>query len=157
MDNGCFTNPNITTAELIKWALTLPKGGLFLPAPDVVGNAKATLARAGALREIKAAGFHPAYVAQDGSERIPPPWDDLDCLFIGGSTAWKLSEMARLLVAEAKRRGKWVHMGRVNSFRRLALAARWGCDSADGTYLRFTGPAGVRSITNWLEKVEKIK
>ena len=30
-------------------------------------------------------------------------------------------------------RGKWVHMGRVNSTRRIRYAASIGCDSVDGT------------------------
>ena len=36
-------------------------------------------------------------------------------------------------MAEAKRRRKWVHMGRVNSERRIRYAASIGCDSIDGT------------------------
>lgn len=50
------------------------------------------------------------------------PWDQFDALFLGGSTAWKLSPHAKALAAEAKARAKWLHMGRVNSNRRLALA-----------------------------------
>jgi hypothetical protein len=42
------------------------------------------------------------------------------------------------VVAEARQRGIWVHMGRVNSLRRLAYAASIGCDSIDGTqWVRF--------------------
>jgi hypothetical protein len=39
---------------------------------------------------IRGLGFRAAYVAQDGHELFAPPWDEFDCLFIGGSTAWKL-------------------------------------------------------------------
>jgi hypothetical protein len=104
------------------------------------------------LRRIRAAGYRPALVAQDGLEALPVPWEAFDVLFIGGSTAWKLSEACFSLIAEAKRRGKWVHMGRVNSLRRLRIAKSVGCDSVDGTYLRFrhalgTGEAEIRS---WL-------
>lgn len=35
-------------------------------------------------------------------------------------------------MAQAKERGLWVHMGRVNSYRRLRHARRIGCDSVDG-------------------------
>jgi hypothetical protein len=44
-----------------------------------------------------------------------------------------LGPHAAALVAEAKRRGKYDHMGRVNSARRAAYAASIGCDSIDGT------------------------
>ncbi|MGG3456938.1 hypothetical protein ABES01_23505, partial [Paenibacillus rhizolycopersici] len=51
---------------------------------------------------------------------------------------YKLSETVRWLVKEAKWRGKWVHMGRVNSRMRLSYARDIGCDSADGSgYSRF--------------------
>lgn len=113
---------------------------LFATAPDVVGEAGPTLARSAPMyARIRALGFVPALVAQDGLERLTEfiPWDDFGCLFIGGSTEWKLGEAAVRLVAEAKRRGKWVHMGRVNSLRRMIYAESIGCDSADGTKLRF--------------------
>jgi hypothetical protein len=47
--------------------------------------------------------------------------------------------LAHRLGAETKRRGKWLHMGRVNSARRFAIAELMGCDSVDGTYLTY-GP-----------------
>jgi hypothetical protein len=41
-------------------------------------------------------------------------------------------------VSEARARGVWVYMGRVNSLRRLAYAAAIGCDWIDGTkWVRF--------------------
>ena len=45
----------------------------------------------------------------------------------------KLGPEVEQLVAEARTRNVWVHMGRVNSLRRLAYAASIGCDSIDGT------------------------
>ena len=71
------------------------------------------------------------------------PWDDFDALFIGGTTDWKLGDGAAQLVREAKRRGKWVHMGRVNSLRRMIYAESIGCDSADGTMLKYNPSAPV--------------
>jgi hypothetical protein len=89
----------------------------FVVAPDVVGDAEATLAlSAPMLPRIRALGFGVALVAQDGLEDLwPVPWGDFDCLFLGGTTEWKLGPAVRGLVAEAKEQGKWVHMGRVNS------------------------------------------
>jgi hypothetical protein len=115
-------------------------GCRFVTAPDVVADAAATLDQFWPWAcKILAAGLPVALAAQDGLERLPVPWDVLDALFIGGSTRWKMSEYAADLVAEANARGKWTHMGRVNSHRRIEHANAIGCDSADGTsYVRYT-------------------
>ncbi len=80
-----------------------------------------------------------AFVAQDGQLPGDVPWDAVTTLFIGGTNAFKLNPDAVLpLVAAAKARNLWVHMGRVNSNKRLSLAFAWGCDSVDGSgYSRF--------------------
>lgn len=131
-------------------------GCLFAVAPDVVGDASATLRRESMCRMlgwIRHIGLPAAFVAQDGQEDLPAPWDDLDVLFVGGSTAWKLGAHARALVAEAKRRGKRAHMGRVNSRRRLRYAARIGCDTADGTYLAYGPDVNLPVLLSWLADV----
>jgi hypothetical protein len=111
---------------------------LFATAPDVVADAAATLElSAPMLPRIAKLGYRPALVAQDGLEDLAVPWAEFDALFIGGTTAWKVGDAAAALAIEAKRRGKWVHMGRVNSLRRMRYAESIGCDSADGTLLRF--------------------
>ena len=46
-----------------------------------------------------------ALVAQDGLECCVIPWDAFDVLFVGGTTQWKLSDPAYVLVREAK--GSW--------------------------------------------------
>jgi hypothetical protein len=56
---------------------------------------------------------------------------------------------------EARRRGVWTHMGRVNSERRLRYAALIGCQSADGTYLAFRnrhGGDGVSDLRRWFQQ-----
>lgn len=109
-------------------------GCLFVAAPDVVGDARATLERFDDWRwEVAGRGLPVALVGQDGAEDCDIPWDALDAFFVGGSTGWKLSSAAADLVAEANRRDKWTHMGRVNSRERLRIAYDLGCDSVDGT------------------------
>lgn len=139
LDNGCFSD-RWSVDRWRSWLEQQSTTALFAVVPDVVGDAAATRVlwdeHAGFVREL---GHRVAYVLQDGETVNHVPWDECDAVFIGGSTNWKLSEHARELVAEAKRRGKWVHMGRVNSLRRMRLARDWGCDSVDGTYLKF-GP-----------------
>lgn len=128
----------------------------FAVAPDVVGDARATLARSlPMLDRIRALGFPVAYVGQDGATIDSLPWDQFDALFIGGSTGWKLGAEARALIAEAKRRGVWVHMGRVNSYRRLQRATDSGCDSADGTFLRPAPDENLQKLLGWCERVNR--
>lgn len=106
---------------------------LFVVAPDVVGNAIATMDsyRYWGCR-LKAAGWPVAFVAQDGQELYPFP-PEFDCLFVGGSTVWKMSNEAIDCIHRAKLAGKWVHVGRVNSQKRLRHFQLAGVDSADGT------------------------
>lgn len=107
---------------------------LFVACPDVVGDAKATLERFHSWRpDLAAIGQPIAFVGQDGCESMDLPWDEFAAFFVGGSTAWKISAAAAAMVAEARARDKWVHMGRVNSNRRLRIAYDLGCDSVDGT------------------------
>lgn len=154
-DNGCFNAKTYPGDEAwFRWLAGLDRDGcLFATAPDVVGDAVATLERSAPwLPRIRALGLPAALVAQNGLEDLPVPWDDFDVLFIGGDTAWKLGPHARALTAEAKRRGKWVHMGRVNSGRRMRYADAIGCDSADGTYLAFGPDQNLPDVLAWLRE-----
>lgn len=156
-DNGRYASPeDYTDDAFLAWLGRMPvERCLFATAPDVVGNAVATLAMSGPmLPKIRELGYPAALVAQDGLEDVAVPWDDFDVLFVGGSTAWKLGPAVVGLVAEAKTRGKWVHMGRVNSLRRMRYAEAIGCDSADGTFLRFR-PFGQPEIASWVEHVRR--
>jgi hypothetical protein len=115
-------------------------GCLFAVVPDVVGDAERTRARWDQWAPIvRNRGFRPAYVLQDGETGDTVPWRELSAVFIGGTTKYKLGPIAHQLTLEAKERGVHVHMGRVNSLRRLRVAAAWGCDTVDGTFLAF-GP-----------------
>ena len=77
-----------------------------------------------------------AFVLQDGSEAPGMvPWDapGLAGVFVGGSTAWKLSRAAADLVGEARRRGLHAHMGRVSTARRIRYARSIGATSFDSS------------------------
>ena len=109
-------------------------GCLFVTAPDIVGDAAATLERFWQwLPDVRRTGHPVALVAQDGIEHTSVPWDELDALFVGGTTEFKFSAEAAAAVREARERGKWVHMGRVNSRKRFDYARAIGCDSVDGS------------------------
>lgn len=155
-DNAVFANKYPGDDAYLTWLGGLPHRGncRFAVAPDVVGDATATLARSlPMLGRIRALGIPVAYAAQDGATIDSLPWADFDVLFIGGSTGWKIGAQARTLIAEAKRRGLAVHMGRVNSHGRLQRAADSGCDSADGTYLAFGPDANLPRLLRWVAAV----
>jgi hypothetical protein len=64
-------------------------------------------------------------------------WEEFDVLFIGGDIPWKLSEEALSLISEAKRAHKRVHVGRVNTGRRLRHFQLAGVDTVDGNALKY--------------------
>lgn len=153
-DNGCF---NAATFDEAKWWAWLTRmtphaeSCLFAVAPDVVGDWDATLARSVPwLPRIYDLGYRTAIVLQNGATPETVPWDLVDVVFIGGDTAWKLGEEARLVVDEAKRRGRKVHMGRVNSYRRYRYASLIGCDTVDGTFLAFGPSVNIKRLRSWL-------
>lgn len=115
------------------------------------------------------------------------PWDTFDVLFLGGGPRpeylsktnrvsvktcscakrckhkrtpmgeWKLTPGAARLVAEARRRGKDVHMGRVNSLLRLSYAQTIGCTSADGTIIAFGPDIRTPEVQGWLQTLNPAK
>lgn len=109
---------------------------LFVTVPDVVADPVGTVQGwVRWSRGVRRLGLPLAFVAQDGciERHLVPPAHEFDCLFIGGSDAFKFGEPTRHLVRNAKRAGLWVHVGRVNSAKRIRWAAALGADSVDGT------------------------
>ena len=95
-DNGCFSDKWDET----KWRVWLSKdhphsGCLFAVVPDVVADHEATLARFWDYRQTVVDTRYPvAFVGQDGATETSVPWIAMDCLFIGGTTEWKMSPTA---------------------------------------------------------------
>ena len=152
-DNGMFAS-GVTPEEWWSWLERMARwpNCLFATAPDVVGDAEGTLALSHWLPSIRSLGLPAAFVGQDGLLSGQVPWDDLDCFFVGGTTAWKVSEAAWALVEEANHRGKWTHIGRVNTARRFRAALVQRCDSVDGTLLRFGPTANAPRLRRWLSQ-----
>lgn len=157
-DNECFAKgERFDLDRWLGWLGTLRphrERCLFAVAPDVVGDAERTLARSlPVLPRIRDLGFPAAFVSQDEADRVGVPWDALDVLFVGGSTDWKLSERSWALCVEAHRRGKRVHVGRVNSWRRLRACRVGLVDSADGTQLCYRPDQTLPQLLRWLDVV----
>jgi hypothetical protein len=157
-DNGCFNDAKFDAGRWWAWLKRRAvdaESCAFATAPDVVGNHIATLLRSEPwLPRIRKLGFPAAFVAQDGATIETVPWDSFDALFIGGTTEFKLGPEARKLALHAKSLGKWVHMGRVNSGKRFRYAESIGCDSADGTFLRFAPTENLGRLMRWVDDLK---
>jgi hypothetical protein len=150
-DNDCYRGLNprryIAMLDRLQDALIAANGGerrgeywrgrpLFVTIPDSVADSRTTAHQWGVwANAVRQRGLPLAFVAQNGCDdlRMSPPWHELDAVFIGGDTAWKLGPQARRIVRICKEHGKHVHMGRVNTERRLRYAESIGVDSVDGT------------------------
>ena len=141
-DNEAFTR-GFESVRFFSWLKTMEpyrKTCIFVPVPDVVGDAAQTLANFEKWRE-NFGGWPVAFVGQDGQENSELP-TDYDCLFVGGSTEWKLSADCESVIRQAQRDKKHIHIGRVNWWRRfnhfhkMEDSNGWTCD---GTRQRFEG------------------
>ncbi len=157
-DNDAFTN--FDEPRWLDWLSSMPTRArelcLFAVAPDVVGDAEATLERSRQyLTLIRDLGYPVAYVAQDGFDPERLPWDEIDWIFIGGAAIsnWKRREAGGYAAIRAGlAHGKRVHVGRVNGgyfFRQIELA---GADSCDGTKLCFGPDANYGIVRSWLNR-----
>lgn len=125
MDNGCFTG-----FDSDAWVDFVQKPDrshppMWAAVPDAVGDADET-SRLWAVWTDEVP-WPKAFVVQDGHEPQDVP-NDAYCVFVGGSTEWKLANAHRF-----KGVAEWLHIGRVNTLRRLDWAESIGADSVDGT------------------------
>lgn len=133
MDNGAFSGFDAEAFVKMLETFHRRRGCRWVSCPDVVGDAHATLDRWPFWsRLIRGVGFVPALVLQDGMLAAEVPWRELGAVFVGGTDGWKFSPQARDLCAYAKARGLTVHVGRVNSMKRIRQAYAMGADSFDG-------------------------
>lgn len=135
---------------------------LWVACPDAVGDPYETRRLFRKWEPyLRSLGLPVAWVAQDGCERDGlAMFGGPRCVFVGGSTEWKESEAARRICCLAKEMGKLVHVGRVNSERRLRLfddlgrdwrGAPHAIDSLDGTqFSRYPD----RYIPRWAERLQ---
>ncbi|GAA2830462.1 hypothetical protein [Nonomuraea rubra] len=154
-DSGIFGSTYVGDEAYMDWLEERAEFAdrcLFATAPDVPFNAFTSINRSYPyLDRIRRMGYPVALVAQDHLELCDWwRWEDFDCLFIGGSTSWKLSPAAAVLARAACAAGLWVHVGRVNSFKRMRYASlAMDADSADGTLLTNGPDKHLPSVLRW--------
>jgi len=156
-DNSAFTGQYPGDEKFLRWLdrkLYLREWCRFVTAPDVVGNFEATWELSEPmLRQLRSLGWPAALVAQDGMEESDwDCWSEIDALFIGGTTSWKLGP-ALELVRQAQSHGKWVHVGAINSRRRYWWADHHGIDSGDGTMMKRGPDKNLPRLVSWLDPV----
>lgn len=155
-DNGCYSHPEAFTWEKYeRWLMRAQTEAgdrmLFATAPDVPFDMDGTLSRFDEYRgRMREAVPRVALVSQDGMHPEDVPWNDIDALFVGGTTEWKTGQDSAAICAAARQRGLWVHMGRVNSEQRIKAAQTMGCDSADGTFLKYGPDVLWPRLRHWL-------
>lgn len=171
-DSGAFTK-KFSPKEFFSWLhriKTYISTNLFIACPDAVYNAYDTLLL---YREystlIKSIGFRIALVAQDGLKfdefgvysfygedlihnREYVEWIDFHCLFIGGTTEYKDGLEVEKLIKYAQYKNRIVHVGRVNSGRRLRHFKALHVDTVDGTHIRFKPKQSIQEIMKWMEE-----
>jgi hypothetical protein len=152
LDNGAFTNNFVFSTWVYQLAMMRPYRAncIGIVTPDVPYNAAETLHRFSQYRAIpEALGYKVAFATQDGMTADMIPWPLFNVLFIGGSDQHKRGPDAEELAREAKRQGKWVHVGRVSSVTAARRYWTWA-DSADGTTFCFeAGEARDRLFIRW--------
>ena len=143
LDNGCFStfksriwNRLVNEAEDCR--------PVFVCLPDIVGAAARTLDLFDAY-ESRLNGLPKCLVLQDGIGNHRIDWSKLSAVFVGGSDDFKESDEARAAIKTAKMLGKWVHVGRVNTYERCRYFMELDCDSLDGS--------GISRYDHMLENV----
>lgn len=132
LDNERFTAGSSWSESkwiaLLDWARLSGRPPLWVLVPDVVGDRERTLADYNRYYPlVRSYGWPVAFAVQDGmtASDVPPT---ADVVFVGGTTDWKWATMAMWCASFPR-----VHIGRVNTYRRLWDCADAGAESTDGT------------------------
>jgi hypothetical protein len=150
LDNGRFSQDwsEATYLKMLKKASFHREQPMWALVPDVVGDRDATLREwdvwSPRLREM---GFDTlAFAAQDGMSTKDVP-SEAALVFIGGTTKWKWGSL-----------GMWtehfprVHVGRVNTEKRLWEAHEAGAESVDGTGYFRGDPKQLAGLLSYLQR-----
>lgn len=129
-DNGAYSAFNEKAySKMLARVSPLLDRCLFVTLPDRVGDCASTRALYEEWKEFVPSWMR-GYVLQDGE--FQPP-EDVGCVFVGGSSAYKDSRKVYDLLVDLKQRlDVHVHVGRINTYRRFS-AFRNVADTCDGS------------------------
>jgi hypothetical protein len=151
LDNGAFGHDDDwdenAWMHLLDWAQISGQKPLWDLIPDRVGDKAATLERWEKFAPVaRLFGWPLAFAVQDGMTPKDVP-KSAAVVFVGGSTDWKWRTV-----------GMWcgyfprVHVGRVNSYRRLWECHDAGAESVDGTGWMRGDQVQYRGLMAYLEE-----
>lgn len=140
LDNGAWhAYRNGTPFDEVAFGRAVDKVGenaQFTVLPDQVAGGLASLEMSLDWLENRLRGFPGRLLiaVQDGMdiEMVRPYLNPMVGIFVGGTTPWKLRTLNSWCQL-ARRRGCYVHVGRVNSLKRIEACAQAGAMSFDGT------------------------
>lgn len=159
LDNNAFTtgfNPNRYFSLINKFHPFIEQC-MFAVIPDRVGDASETLKLYYQwYDEFKQLGVPLAYVSQDGQDQLPLP-EDFQWLFIGGTDNWKMSKRSEQLIRKCQSLGKKIHVGRVNSLKRMMWCKYLNVNSVDGTHIKFGPDINKKKLIRWMHKTNSKK
>lgn len=155
LDNGAFTRFRTRAFTRMAAHAIADDNCLWIAVPDFPMCAYSTI---GLFRHWeKVIQGKRAFVLQNDIDRYSSliPWNKIVAVFVGGDDRFKESSTAVELAKEAKDRGKWVHVGRVNTVRRLDFWEPYA-DSVDGSGIaRFDHMRNP--IVNYLRTIKNTK
>lgn len=147
IDNGAFSEfKEKAFMSLLAREACHKENCIFVAVPDVVASAARTLEIFDHWKD-RLKDWPLALVAQDGQENFLIPWRDIQAIFIGGSTEFKVSDHVKHIIKAAKMLGKWVHIGRINTPDRFEYFLGLGADSCDGS--------GIAQYTHMREAIAR--
>jgi hypothetical protein len=161
-DNAAFSAPDddkFWRLCIDSWNMDRHHPPMWVAVPDVVADHRATRRLFSDWTshwryEIGRIPFPLAFVLQDGCRPSEVPWDEIAAVFVGGSTDFKLRE-SESLVRAAKQNRKLVHVGRVNTLRRLRFAHDLGADTVDGTAFSMFPDTYIERGVKFLRRLEQ--
>lgn len=163
-DNGAFgawkRKEPFDVERFWSWCQKLPREGcLFVCAPDapMQGWEASWAVSEPWLAKIRELGFPVALVTQDGMtvDDLHALADRWDVLFIGGSDEHKDGPEGIALIAAARAMGRHVHVGRVNSWRRISHHAYCGATTVDGNYLASSPDVLLPKLVRWMRRLDE--
>jgi hypothetical protein len=151
IDNGVFAKGPLWSEDeyfrLLEWARRSGQPPLWNLVPDTVGDRDHTLRKWDRYYyRCRSYGWALAFAVQDGMTPGDVP-SEADVVFVGGSTEWKWKTVS-FWCAEFDH----VHVGRVNTYRRLWQCHDAGAKSADGTGFNRGDQLQTRGILAYLEE-----
>lgn len=158
-DNGCFNG--LDSEAFVVMLNTYREAEVkldWVTVPDRVEDGDETFRLWGRWQTVvRAFGFRPAMVLQDGMTRFDVHQFDPPVLFIGGSDDFKLGPLAANLTSDWLEKGRPVHMGRVNTKKRIEYAVRIGCTSCDGTGYSKWPDTNIPKGLRWIRRAMDIE